>query len=52
VALEFLCDCCTAESREVEVLGRFEVLQGLLEVCGVSGAVAGGGEVATEWVKR
>jgi len=37
--LEFLCDCCTAEGREVEVSGCFEVLQGLLEVCGVSGGV-------------
>ena len=37
--LEFLCDCCTAEGREIEVLRRFEVLQGLLEDCGFSGGV-------------
>ena len=60
--MEFLCNSGTAEGREVEVLGCFEVLQGLREVCsvfgwvgdggdgcvsfGVSGAVVGGCEVA------
>ena len=39
MALEFLCDCCTAEGREIEVLGCFEVLQGLLEVCSIFGGV-------------
>ena len=46
MALEFLCDCCTAEGREVEVLGCFEVLQGLLEVCSVFGGVGDGELVA------
>jgi len=39
VTLKFLCDCCTAEGRKVEVLGCLEVLQGLLEVCSVLGGV-------------
>ena len=46
MALEFLCNRCTAESRQVEVLGCFEVLQGLLEVCSVFAGVGDGQLVA------
>jgi hypothetical protein len=45
-ALEFLCDCCTAEGGDVEVLGCLEVLHGLLEVLCVFGGVGDGELVA------
>ena len=49
MTLKFLCDCCTAEGRKVEVLGCFEVLQCLLEVCSVFGGVGDGELVAFHW---
>ena len=49
MALEFLCDCCTAESGQIEMLGCFEVLQGLLEVWCVFAGIGDGELVAFHW---
>ncbi len=39
-----------AGGREIEVLGCFEVLQGLLEVCSVFSGIGDGELVACHWV--